>query len=93
LTPVKVNKQAWQTKIKTVYEEPEDILDTRGELDWLFKENSKAIIGTKKQTPTTQGPNNLQPQRPHRQKKSKPPMARLPQKTPRIDQSNYRKVL
>jgi hypothetical protein len=50
-TPVKVTKRAWRPKIKTVYEEPEDILDTSGELDWLFEENGKVMTINKNELP------------------------------------------
>jgi hypothetical protein len=53
--PVKVPKRAWRPKIKTVYEEPEDILDSSGELDWLFEENGKAMIENKTTLPQRSG--------------------------------------
>jgi hypothetical protein len=50
-TPVKVQKRVWRPKMQTVYEEPEDELDTSGDLDWLFKDNGKAIIQDKTALP------------------------------------------
>jgi hypothetical protein len=40
--------------MQTVYEEPEDELDTSGDLDWLFKDNGKAIIQDKATLPPRQ---------------------------------------
>jgi hypothetical protein len=44
---VEVPKRVWRPRISAVYEEPEDILDTSGDLDWLFNDNGKAIIENK----------------------------------------------
>jgi hypothetical protein len=44
---VEVPKRVWRPRINAVYEEPEDILDTSGDLDWLFGEIGKVIIENK----------------------------------------------
>ncbi len=50
-TPVNVPKRVWRPKVQMVYEEPEDTLDTSGDLDWLFEEHGKVGIETKGQLP------------------------------------------
>ena len=51
-TPVQVPKRVWHPKVRMVYEESEETLDTSGDLDWLFEEHSKVIrIQYKKELP------------------------------------------
>jgi hypothetical protein len=42
--PVKVPKRIWRPQVQSRYEEPEDLLDTSGNLDWLFQDNGKVIL-------------------------------------------------
>lgn len=50
-TPVKVPKRVWRPKIRMEYEEPEALLDTSGDLDWLFEEHGKVGIEDRKPLP------------------------------------------
>jgi hypothetical protein len=45
--PVKVPKRIWRPQVQSRYEEPEDIPDTSGDLDWLFQDNGKVILEDK----------------------------------------------
>jgi hypothetical protein len=49
--PVKVPKQAWRPKVQMACEEPEELPDMSGNLDWLFKEHGEAGIEAKKESP------------------------------------------
>jgi hypothetical protein len=50
-TPVNVPKRIWRPKVRMVYEEPEELLDTSGDMDWLFEEHGKVAIEYKKDLP------------------------------------------
>jgi hypothetical protein len=50
-TPVNVPKRMWRPKVRMVYEEPEELLDTSGDMDWLFEEHGKVGIEYKKDLP------------------------------------------
>jgi hypothetical protein len=50
-TPVKVPKRVWCPKVRMVYQEPEETLDTSGNLDWLFEEHGEGGIQHKKELP------------------------------------------
>jgi hypothetical protein len=45
--PVKVPKRVWRPKVKFGYEEPEDLLDTSDEIDWMFEDKGKVIAEPK----------------------------------------------
>jgi hypothetical protein len=49
--PVKVPKQVWRPKVKMVCEEPEELLDTSGDLDWLFEEHGEVGVEHKMESP------------------------------------------
>ena len=49
--PVQVPKRIWRPKMRSEYVEPEDPLDTSGDLDWLFEEGGKSIVKDKKELP------------------------------------------
>jgi hypothetical protein len=53
--PVKVPKRVWRPRIRTVYKEPEDLLDTSSGLDWLFEDNGKVIIENHAAVPPRDG--------------------------------------
>ena len=48
---VQVPKRVSRPKGRRAYKEPEAILDTSGDLDWLFKDYGKVIIEDKKALP------------------------------------------
>ena len=50
-TAVKVAKRIWRPKVRMVYEEPEALLDTSGDLDWLFEEHGRVVIEDKQALP------------------------------------------
>ena len=50
-TPVQVAKRAYRPKVRTVYEEPEELLDTSGDIDWLFEEHGTTLIHSKAELP------------------------------------------
>lgn len=41
---MKVPKRVWRAKIRMVYEEPEALLNTSRDLDWLLKKHGRDII-------------------------------------------------
>jgi hypothetical protein len=50
-TSVQVAKRIWRPKVRMVYEEPEALLDTSGDLDWLFEEHGRVVIEDKAALP------------------------------------------
>jgi hypothetical protein len=41
--PVTVPKRVWRPKVKFQYEEPEDVLDTSDEFDWMFEDKGPVV--------------------------------------------------
>jgi hypothetical protein len=48
---VKVPKRLWRPKLRIEYEEPEALLDTPGDMDWLFEDHGKVLIEDKRALP------------------------------------------
>jgi hypothetical protein len=49
--PVAVPKRVWRPKVKFQYEEPEDLLDTSDDLDWMFANKGHVIAKPEQQLP------------------------------------------
>jgi hypothetical protein len=45
---VQVPKIIWCPKVRMIYEEPEELLDTNGDLDWIFEEHGKVMTEDKR---------------------------------------------
>ncbi len=48
---VKAPKRVWRPKVRMSCEEPEALLDTSGDLDWIFEEHGRVVIEDKKPLP------------------------------------------
>jgi hypothetical protein len=49
--PITMEKRAWRPTVSNVYLDPEIEIDTMEDLDWLFKDEGKAIIKNKRKLP------------------------------------------
>jgi hypothetical protein len=48
---VQASKRIWHLKVRMACKEPEALLDTSGDLDWLFEEHGRAVIKDKAALP------------------------------------------